>query len=142
MMETPWAYRIAQHGTTNVSPYQLAYRHEAMLPIEVNIGSIKIAKQEGLTIADYHGAIIDNIEDIIEVRIKALEEMERNKRKVAKAYNKKVRAKFFQVNELVRKTILPNGTKSNQFSKWSPTWEGPYRIHWLVFGNSYILEAL
>lgn len=70
-----------------------------MLPIEVNLGSVRIGRQQGLTIAEYHDAMIDNIEDLTEEIIKALEETERNKRKVAKAYNKKVRAKFFQANE-------------------------------------------
>ena len=39
---------------------------------------------------------------------------------MARAYNKKVRAKSFQVSELVWKTILPLETKSNKFGKWSP----------------------
>ena len=34
--------------------------------------------------------------------------------------NIKVKPKPFQVGELVWKTILPLGTKSNKFGKWSP----------------------
>ena len=53
-------------------------------------------------------------------RLKALAEIERDKLRVAKAYNKKVKAKSFQVGDLVWKMILPIGTISNKFGKWSP----------------------
>ena len=61
---------------------------------------------------------------------------------MARAYNKKIRPKYFQVGELVWKIILPPGTKSNKFGKWLPSWEGPYKIVKDIFGNSYIVEAL
>ena len=57
---------------------------------------------------------------------------------MARAYNKKVKAKSFQVGELVWKTILPLGTKSNKFGKWSPSWDGSYKIVKVIFGNSYM----
>ena len=61
---------------------------------------------------------------------------------MARAYNKKGKTKSFQVGELVWKTILPLGTKSNKFGKWSPTWEGPFKIVKVIFGNSYMVETM
>ena len=61
---------------------------------------------------------------------------------MARAYNKKVRAKSFQVAELVWKTILPLRTKSNKFGKWSPSWEGSYKIVKVIFENSYMVETM
>jgi hypothetical protein len=52
-----------------------------------------------------------------------LEEIEMEKMKIAKAYNKRVVEKSFQVGDLVWKTILPLGTRSGKFGKWSPSWE-------------------
>ena len=72
--------------------------------------------------------------------MRALKEIEKDKLRVARAYNKKVRGKSFQVSELVWKTILPLRTKSNKFGKWSPSWEGPYKIVKVIFGNSYMVE--
>ena len=40
------------------------------------------------------------------------------------------------------KLVLPIGTKDPKFGKWSPTWEGPYKIGKCVPGNAYILETL
>jgi hypothetical protein len=65
-------------------------------------------------------------------RIKPLGEIERDKLRVARAYNKRVHEKSFQVGVLVWKTILPIGSRSNKFVKWSPNWEGPYRIEEVI----------
>jgi hypothetical protein len=40
------------------------------------------------------------------------------------------------------KTILLIRSKSNQFGKWSPNWDGPYKVIKVIFGNSYLLETL
>jgi hypothetical protein len=57
---------------------------------------------------------------------------------VAKAYNKKVKAKSFQVGDLVWKTVLPLRSKDPKFGKWSPSWEGPYRVTQVMSGNTYV----
>jgi hypothetical protein len=71
-----------------------------------------------------------------------LEEIEKEKVKIAKAYNKCVVAKSFHVGDLVWKTILPLGNQSGKFGKWSPSWEGPFRVLRVVPGNSYFMEDL
>jgi hypothetical protein len=38
--------------------------------------------------------------------------------------------------------ILPLGTQDNKFGKWSPTWEGPYKVIGIVPGISYFVETL
>jgi hypothetical protein len=86
--------------------------------------------------------MMDNIDEVTDVRLKALKEIEKDKARVVRAYNKKVKRKSFQVEELVWKTILPIGSRSNQFSKWSPNWEGPYKVIKVIYGNSYLLETL
>jgi len=37
--EALWSYRMACHGATKVSPYQLVYGHDAVLPLEIKTGS-------------------------------------------------------------------------------------------------------
>jgi hypothetical protein len=71
-----------------------------------------------------------------------LEEIEKDKIKIAKAYNKHVVEKSFQVGDLVWKTILPLGTQSGKFGKWLPSWEGPFRVIRVVPGNAYLVEDL
>jgi hypothetical protein len=46
------------------------------------------------------------------------------------------------VGDLVWKTILPLGTQSGKFGKWSSSWEGLFRVIRVVSGNAYFVEDL
>jgi hypothetical protein len=142
LSEALWAHHISRHGATKVTPFELVYGQEAVLPVEVTLGAYRLAKQNNLDVESYYALMMDNIDEVTDKRMEALEEIEKDKRRVARAYNKKVKAKSFQVGDLVWKTILPIGSKSNKFSKWSPSWEGPYRVVKVCSGNSYMVETL
>jgi len=66
----------------------------------------------------------DELEDLAGHRLRALINIEENKKRVTKWYDKKVKAKEFANGDLVWKLILPIGIKSSKFGKWSPNWEG------------------
>ena len=112
-----WAHHIYRHGATKVTPFELVYGQEAVLPVEVNLDAYRLAKQNVLTAVDYYDLMMDNIDEVSDKRLQALKEIEKDKLRVARAYNKKVRAKSFQVGEQVWKTILPLGMKRNKFGK-------------------------
>jgi hypothetical protein len=141
-LEALWAHCISIHGATKVTPFEPVYGQEVILPIEVNLGAYRLAKQNDLDAIVYHNLMMDNIDEITDKRMRALKEIEKDKARVARAYNKKVRPKSFQVGELVWKTILPLGTKDIKFRKWSPSWEGPYKIIEVITENSYMMESL
>jgi len=136
--EALWSYRMACHGSTKVLPYQLVYGHDAVLPWEIKIGSRWVSFQDQLTADDYATLMKDKLDDLAEHRLRALISIEENKKRVAKWYDKRVKAKEFADGELVCKLVLPIGTKSSKFGKWSPNWEGPYRINQSAPGNAYI----
>jgi hypothetical protein len=140
--ESLWAYRMACHGATKVSPYQLVYGHDAVLPWEIKTGSRRISLQDQLSVDDYADLMKDELEDLAGCRLRALANIERDKKRVARWYDKKVKVKEFFPGDLVWKLILPIGTRSATFGKWSPTWEGPYKINRCAPGNAYILETL
>ena len=142
LSEALWARRISRHRATKVTPYELVYGQEAVLPVEVNLVALRFAKQNDLSAKDYHSLMTDNIDEVADKRLMALWAIEKEKLRVAKTYNKKVRLKEFQVEDLVWKTILPICSRSQKFGKWSPNWEGPLRIARIVPGNSYLLESM
>jgi hypothetical protein len=76
-----------------------------------------------LLAVDYHNLMLDRLDEVSNERMKALGEIERDKLRVAKAYNKRVREKSFQVGDLIWKMTLPIGSRSNKFGKWLPNWE-------------------
>nr|AAM19047.1 putative retrotransposon [Oryza sativa Japonica Group] len=115
LSEALWAHRISKHGATKVTPFELVYGQEAILPVEVNLGSLRYIKQDDLSGEDYKTLMGDNLDEVIDKRLKALEEIENEKKRVAKAYNKRVKVKLFQVGDLVWKTILSLGTRFREF---------------------------
>jgi hypothetical protein len=64
--------------------------------------------------------MLDMLDEASDERIKALCEIERDKLRVGRVYNKRVKKKLFWVRDLVWKMILRIGSKSNKFEKWSP----------------------
>ena len=89
LSEALWAHRISRHGATRVTPYELVYGQEAVLPVEINLQALRIARQNELSAVDYNNLMMDRIDDVSEERLKALREIEKEKLRVAKAYNKR-----------------------------------------------------
>jgi hypothetical protein len=73
-----------------------------------------------LSAIDYHNLMLNRLDEVCDERVKVLSEIERDKLRVAKAYNKKVKEKSFQVRDHVWKKTLPIGSRSSKFGKWSP----------------------
>jgi hypothetical protein len=142
LSEALWAHRISKHSATKVTHFELAYGKEVVSPMEVNPDALRMARQNELSTVDYHNLMLDRLDEVSDERIKALGEIEKDKLRVARAYNKRVKEKSSQVGDLVCKMILPIGSKSNNFKKWSPNWEGPYRIEEVILGNSYMVQSV
>jgi hypothetical protein len=104
--------------------------------------SKRVEFQNDLTAEEYAALMNDNVKDLTELRLWSMEKIKENKAKVARAYNKKVKLKEFQVRDLVWEAVLPLGTKDSAYGKWSPNWHGPYRIDQVLPGNAYMLEEL
>jgi hypothetical protein len=142
LSEALWAHRIYKHSTTKVSLFELVYGQEAVLHVEISLNVVRFAKQNDLTVGDYYNSMMDNTYEVTDKRVTTLGEIEKDKIMVAKAYNKKVKAKSFQVGDLVWKTVLPLRSKDRKFGKWSPSWEGPYKVIQMMSGNTYLLQTL
>jgi hypothetical protein len=87
------------------------YGQETVLPVEVNLGAYRLAKQNNLDVETYYALMMDNTDDVTDKRTEASEEIEKDKRRVARAYNKKVKDKYFQVGDLVCKQFYLLGLK-------------------------------
>ena len=92
---------MAYHGSIKTSPYELVYGHNAVLSWEVRTGSRRVTLQNDLSAEVYKNLIIDNLEDLSCLRLRALENIEANKLRIAKYYNKNVKIKQFSEGDLV-----------------------------------------
>ncbi|KAL1291506.1 hypothetical protein AAHE18_20G204700 [Arachis hypogaea] len=124
-------------GSTGTTPYKLVYGHDAVLPIDINLQSIRVARQDEMPVVDYWNSLYDELNELDDERLRALERVIRQKEIMSKSYNRRVKAKTFAVGDLVWKTILPIERKSKTYGKWSPTWEGPYVVDKVYPGNAY-----
>jgi hypothetical protein len=110
--EALWAHRKSRYGATKVTPFEHVYSQEAVLLVEVSLQNLRVTGQAHLSAKEYNELMMDKIDDAPKSQFKALEEIEKKKVKIAKAYNKRVMEKLFQVGDLVWKTILPLGARS------------------------------
>jgi transposase InsO family protein len=111
LSEALWAYRVLKHGAIKVTPFELVCGQEAVLPVELNVHADRVLHQDTVSAEDYKNMMMDEIDDLMENHLKALREIEKEKLQIANAYNKKVREKSFQVEDMVWKMILPVGSR-------------------------------
>jgi hypothetical protein len=69
--------------------------------MEVSLDALRIAQQNELLVVDYHNLMLDRLDKVSDESVKALGEIERDKLRVARAYNKRVIEKSFQVRDPV-----------------------------------------
>jgi hypothetical protein len=64
---------MAPHRATKTSPYELVYGHHVVLPGEIQSDSRRVVLQKDLSSKDYSGLMMDELEDLHMIRLKALE---------------------------------------------------------------------
>ncbi|XP_043714654.1 uncharacterized protein LOC122663011 [Telopea speciosissima] len=142
LSEVLWAFRTSKRIVIGTTPYALTFGHDAILPMEVIIESLRVARQYEMSPNQYKDSMMAELDELDEERLLALDRVQAQKAKVAKAYNKMVRPKAFSESDLVLKAMLPIGHKDPKFGKWSPTWEGLFVVHQVLKGGAYHLRIV
>lgn len=132
-----WAYRNSPRESTGTTPFKLVYGHDPVLPVEINVQSLRIQKQDDLPYEHYVELMFGELDELNDERLVALESLIRQKERIAKFYNSRVKFKKFKVDDLVWKVILPQDKRCREYGKWSPKWEGPFKIFQVFSGNAY-----
>ncbi|XP_058180182.1 uncharacterized protein LOC131298724 [Rhododendron vialii] len=135
--------QTSQRESTKVTPFELVYGHAAVLPVEINVQSLRVTRHYDPDL-QYEEAMFLDIDGLEGKRLHALNQIQAQKKRVERAYNKRVKQKSFAVGDLVWKTILPidSRKKKGKFGKWSPNWEGPFRIAQILRGGAYHLTSI
>ncbi|XP_058775230.1 uncharacterized protein LOC131649486 [Vicia villosa] len=142
MDQALWACRTSPREATRTTPFRLTYGHDAVLPVEVYIQSVRIQRHHEIPSEEYWNMMVDELVDLDEERMSALDSLRRQKDRVAKAYNKKVIDKVFAIDDLVWKVILPMDRNDIVLGKWSPNWKRPFKVIQTFSNNDYELEEL
>jgi hypothetical protein len=70
---------MAPHGATQTPPYELVYGHHAILPWEMQSDSRRVILQKDLSSKDCNDLMMDELEDLHMIHLRALENIEKNK---------------------------------------------------------------
>ena len=99
-------YRTTARTSTGATPFSLVYGMEAVLPMEVQIPSLRIMKDVGLSEDDWIQTWLDQLNLIDEKRLTAVCHGQTYQKRMIKAFNKKVRRQIYQFGDLIIKWII------------------------------------
>ncbi|KAH9313634.1 hypothetical protein KI387_022261, partial [Taxus chinensis] len=98
-----WAYRTSIHTPTGATPFSLVYGSEVVLPLEVQIPSLRVSLREFVSDEGYHQNRLAQLELLDERCLNALEHHQVYLEHVKRAYNKHLQHRDFKIGDLVLK---------------------------------------
>ena len=125
-----WAYRTSLRTSTGATPYSLVYGMEAVLPVEIEMGSLRVALEQQIPETDWAQARFDQLNLLDERRLRAADHVRAYQGKMARAFKKRVKPGPLHVGDLVLRVI--RGLIRDPRGKFRPSWSGPYFIRELT----------
>ncbi|XP_070035243.1 uncharacterized protein [Nicotiana tomentosiformis] len=139
MEEALWAYRTIHRTPTKATLYALVYGVKAVLPLERQIPSLRLAIQEGITEEENAQLRLAELQALDEKRLEAQQSLECYQARLSRAFNKTVRPRSFQVGDqvlVVRRSIT---TSHKPVGKFTSKWDGPYVVQEAYSSGAYKL---
>ncbi|RVW69023.1 Retrovirus-related Pol polyprotein from transposon 17.6 [Vitis vinifera] len=85
-----WAYRTSFRTSTGATPYSLVYGMEAVLPVETEMGSLRVALEQQISETEWAQARFDQLNLLDERRLRAADHVQAYQRKMARAFKKRL----------------------------------------------------
>jgi hypothetical protein len=134
-----WAYRTTFKVTTHATPFSLVYGLEAILPIEFEIPSLRVAVTERWPIATSIADRLERLEELDEMRRRSAQNIEAIQRRRKIAFDKKNRVRSLRPGMLV---LLQDARRLDFPGKFDALWLGPYLVKEVFPNNSVQLQTL
>ncbi|KAJ6806934.1 uncharacterized protein M6B38_106315 [Iris pallida] len=96
-----WAYRTTVRTPTSFTPFSLVYGCEAVLLLEIQILSLRIAIANELTTENNDRFRLRELEGLDEKRLQAQQHIELYQAGISRTFNRKVKERVFKVGVLV-----------------------------------------
>jgi hypothetical protein len=133
------AYRTTVRTATGNTSFSLVYGCEAVMPLEIQIPSLRITLATKMTEADNDQLRLQELEALDKKRLKAQQRIELYQAHISKAFNKKVKHRVFQKGDLVLTVRRPMVMTHNTKGKFQPKWEGPFIVETIYSNGAYRL---
>ena len=75
LLEVLLAYRTSKRSNTGTTPFALTYGHDAVLPTEMAVISLRLVKQNDIDLDEYNQSMLRDVEDLDDERFLALEHL-------------------------------------------------------------------
>jgi hypothetical protein len=137
--ESLWAYRTTVRTPTGFTPYSLVHGCEAVLPLEIQIPSLRVALATGMTTEESHRKRLEELEALDEKRLRAQQHIEMYQARISRAFDKKVKHRSFKEGDLVLAVRRPMVLNSKKKGKFQPKWEGPFVVETVYSNGAYRL---
>ena len=121
-----WAYRTSFCTSMGATPYPLVYGMEAVLPIEIETGSLRVALEYQISETEWAQSRYDQLSLLDEGRLRAADHVQAYQRKMTRTFRKRVKPRKFQKGDLVLKVL--RGLINDPRGKFRPNWSEPYFI--------------
>ncbi|XP_027772365.1 uncharacterized protein LOC107016594 [Solanum pennellii] len=141
MQELPFAllgYRTTVRTSVGATLYSMVYGSEAVIPAEIEIPSLGIVVEAEIDDDEWTKTHLEQLSLIDEKRLTSVCHGQLYHKRMAQAYNKKVRPRHFEEGQLVLRRILPHHAETK--GKFSPNWRGPFVVK-RVLPNSALYLA-
>ncbi|KAI5418640.1 hypothetical protein KIW84_043028 [Lathyrus oleraceus] len=133
-------YRTSVRTSTGETPFSLVYGMEVVLPVEVEIPSMRVLMEAKLTDVEWVQSRYDQLNLIEEKRLTAMCHRQLCQQRMKKTFDKKVKLRVFREGDLVLKKVLSFAPDSR--GKWTPNYEGPYVVKRAFSGGALILTTM
>ena len=121
-----WAYRTSFKTSLGYTPFYLIYGHEALLPIEVELASLRVLCQDGGGVKEHTTKRLLELERLSLNREEAITSYAMQVEKQRQRFNKKLLKKDIEKGSLVLR--YDNRFDNRKDGKFSPHWEGPFKV--------------
>ena len=86
-----WAYQTSFRTFIGATPYSLVYGMETVLPVEIEMGSLRVALEQQILEPDWAQARLNQLNLLDERRLRAADHVRAYQRKMAGAFKKQVK---------------------------------------------------
>uniref|UniRef100_A0A2N9H6P2 Integrase catalytic domain-containing protein n=1 Tax=Fagus sylvatica TaxID=28930 RepID=A0A2N9H6P2_FAGSY len=129
-----WGYRTSIRTATGATPYSLVYGMEAVLPIELEIQSLRVVMEEEIPETEWLQERYNQLNMMEEKRLRALYNTQGYQRRAMRAFNKKVKPRNIKIGDMVLKEI--RAPVHDPRGKFKPNWSGPFIVKEIYSGGA------
>ena len=100
-----WGYRTTERISTGATPFSLTYGIEVVLPVELEVPSLRVMLKNQINEIEWVQAWYNELAMLDEKQLKSAYHHQGYQKRIARAFNQKVKGRDIRLNDIVLKEI-------------------------------------